>query len=113
MNKKAWGELYRGQWLLPGDWQGISGWVVSNCIVPHFFSVFFYHHYFFPYFSVLLKKYLSQPMSFMFFPILSPIPFGGGSERTAVWCLAACQVKPQQFYNRAKTEHKISFYTEL
>jgi len=53
---------------------GINQCVVSNCIVRHSFYVFFYQYYYFPFLFCCIKLSLSQPTSFNFFPVLSPIP---------------------------------------
>lgn len=50
-------------------------------------------------FSCLIKFSFSQPMSsftFQFFPWVCST---GWSEQTAMWCLAACWVKPQLTYH--------------
>jgi len=56
-----------------------------NCIPAETRTVLLAHMAF----ALPVKLSLSQPMSFLTFPllILSPIPLGG-SEQVAVWCLA-------------------------
>jgi len=83
------------RWLL-GDCLGIGQRVVSNRIVPHLFCVVFYrYYYYFPFLFRPIQLSLSQPTSFTFSSDSLPHPSGVGTERAAVWCLAACQVKPQ------------------
>lgn len=46
--------------------------------------------------SCPIKLSLSQPMSSIFYQILSPSQWGWRNEWTAVWCSAACQGKPRK-----------------
>lgn len=100
----------RGSWVggLPLLYLGISQLVVSNCGVHHFFwCVFFYYYYYyyycFPFLFFPIKLFLSQPTSFTFFLILSPIPLWGSDQ--TLWCLAVLPVKPQYVNRLSKTTY--------
>ena len=64
-----------GQWelLLLRDWLGTGQWVVSNYIVHHWFCIFFYCYYKFPFLFCPIKLLLPQPMNFSFSAILSAL----------------------------------------
>lgn len=58
-------------------------------------AYFYYYYYCFPFLLILINCLYLNPQVYLFFLILCPIPLGG-REQSAVWFLAACQVKPQQ-----------------
>ena len=67
--------------VLLRDWLGISQQVVSNCIMPHKFCIFFYDddddYYCFTFLFCSIKLSLSLPMNeFYLFLIVFPIPVG-------------------------------------
>jgi len=86
-----WGELSQG-WRLLGDWLDISQrlWAIALCITCFVYSIFS------PFLFCPIKLSLSQSTSFAFFPILSPIAPGTGSEWKPVCCSAGGQAKPKQ-----------------
>lgn len=88
-----WVESYI--WGLLG--QAGHRWVVNNCVV---------HHFFFFYSVFLYGTYLNQALTFLPFSILSHILLRG-SKWAAVWCLALCQVKPQQIPMSTELEKRI------
>jgi len=71
-------------------WQLITGWwEIVLCITCILVIITL------SYFCCPVKLSLSQPTSCAFLSISPPHPTAGGSERAAVWCLAAgCWVKP-------------------
>lgn len=80
---------------LLGNRLGIGQRKVNNCVAHHLFILFIVTGtFFFPFFSFLLSQTTS--LSFFFsIPLNSLIPLQGG-EQTAVPCLPACWVIPQQ-----------------
>lgn len=88
MNNETDGSLLR-------NWLGNGLQVVINYIVNHFFHVFFFHYYKFPYIFCPVKLSLYQSMSFTFFIQFTPPSHCGESEKMAKWCLAACWIKLQ------------------
>lgn len=72
--------------------QGLSGrtgqQMRSNCTMHHLFCILLL--------SLLIEPSLSQPMTSTFFQFSPSSHWQKEGEWKAVWCWAACQVKPQQ-----------------
>lgn len=86
--------MAQGGMLLLRNWMCNSQQIVNNCLVSHFFRIFF--HFGFTFFSSSLS-YLTVNSTHIFYLFFwfSPLSLLGGSEQMAAWCLAVCWSKLQ------------------